>query len=59
MYKRQAYSEALWAEHEKGPAAAEAMMKDVSTEALTIDNVPLIQAGRVEDYSPEFWARCV
>jgi tetratricopeptide (TPR) repeat protein len=51
-----AYSEALWAEHEKGPAAAEAMMKDVSTEALTIDNVPLIQAGRVEDYSPEFWA---
>jgi tetratricopeptide (TPR) repeat protein len=51
-----AYSEALWTEHDKGPAAAESMMKDVSTEALTIDNVPLIQAGRMEDYSPEFWA---
>jgi hypothetical protein len=50
------YSEALWTEHEKGPSAAESMMKDVSTEALTIDNVPLIQSARLEDYSPEFWA---
>jgi hypothetical protein len=51
-----AYSEALWDEHEKGAAAAEARMKDVSTEGLTVDNVPLIQSARLEDYSPEFWA---
>jgi tetratricopeptide (TPR) repeat protein len=51
-----AYSEALWTEKDKGPAAAESMMKDVSTEALTIDNVPLIQSARMEDYSPEYWA---
>jgi len=25
-------------------------------DALTINDVPLIQAGRIEDYSPEFWA---
>lgn len=51
-----AYSEALWTEHDKGPAAMEAQMKDVSIEALTTDNVPLIQSGRLEDYSPEYWA---
>ncbi len=51
-----AYSEGLWAEHDKGPAALEAQMKDVSIEALTIDNVPLIQSSRMEDYSPEYWA---
>ena len=51
-----AYSEGLWAEHEKGAAALEAQMKAVSVEALTIDNVPVIQSGRMEDYSPEYWA---
>src|SRR6202165_1500840 len=25
-------------------------------DALTVDNPPLIQAGRLEDYSPEYWA---
>jgi len=25
-------------------------------EALTVDNVALIQSARLEDYSPEFWA---
>ncbi len=51
-----AYSEALWSEHEKGAASVEAYMKQVSIEALTIDNVPLIQSARMEDYSPEYWA---
>ncbi len=50
------YSEALWTEHEKGAAGAEGLMKETSTEALTVDNVPLIQSARMEDYSPEFWA---
>ncbi len=51
-----AYSEALWAEHSRGAGALEAQMKDVSVEALTVDTVPVIQAGRLEDYSPELWA---
>jgi tetratricopeptide (TPR) repeat protein len=31
-------------------------MKDLSITALTVDNVPLIQTARLEDYSPEYWA---
>jgi len=50
------YSEALWAEKEKGATALEQRMKDISIDALTIDNVPLIQTARMEDYSPEYWA---
>jgi len=50
------YSEALWLEHEKGAAAMEQKMKDLAVTALTVDNVPLIQTGRLEDYSPEYWA---
>jgi len=50
------YSEALWTEHEKGATAMEDRMKDTGITALTMDNVPLIQAARLEDYSPEYWA---
>ncbi|HVW85132.1 MAG TPA: M1 family aminopeptidase [Bryobacteraceae bacterium] len=50
------YSEALWLEHEKGAAALEQRMKDSAVTALTVDNVPLIQTSRLEDYSPEYWA---
>ncbi len=50
------YSEALWVEHTSGPAALDALMKANTTEALTVDNVPLIQSSRLEDYSPELWA---
>ncbi len=50
------YSEALWTEHQKGAGAIEQRMKDLSITALTIDNVPMIQTARLEDYSPEFWA---
>ncbi|MEP6716633.1 MAG: M1 family aminopeptidase, partial [Terriglobia bacterium] len=50
------YAEALWDEHEKGAAAIEQRMKDSSVTALTVDNVPLIQTARLEDYSPEYWA---
>jgi hypothetical protein len=51
-----AYSELLWTEHEKGPGAMEAQLHDVMVESLTIDTVPMIQAARLEDYSPELWA---
>jgi hypothetical protein len=50
------YSEALWTEHEKGATALDQRMKDAAITALTIDNVPIIQTGRLEDYSPEYWA---
>ena len=50
------YSEALWTEHDKGAAAFETRMKDEAVSALTVDNVPVIQAGREEDYSNELWA---
>ena len=51
-----AYSELLWAEHERGPAAMEAQFRDVMVESLTIDTVPMMQSSRLEDYSPELWA---
>ncbi len=50
------YAEAMWDEKEKGQTALDNRMKDVAVTALTIDNVPLIQTSRMEDYSPEFWA---
>ncbi|MBV8731479.1 MAG: peptidase M1 [Acidobacteriia bacterium] len=50
------YSEILWTEHSAGKAAMESQMRDTVIEALTIDNVPIIQAARMEDYSPELWA---
>jgi aminopeptidase N len=51
-----AYSELLWTEHERGPAAMEAQLRDVMVESLTIDTVPMMQSARLEDYSPELWA---
>ena len=51
-----AYAELLWTEHEKGPAAMEAQLREVMVESLTVDNVPIIQSARLEDYSPELWA---
>jgi len=50
------YSELLWGEKEKGAGSTEQRMKDLSITALTVDNVPLIQTARLEDYSPEYWA---
>jgi tetratricopeptide (TPR) repeat protein len=51
-----AYSELLWTEHASGPGAMESQARDVMVEALTVDNVPIIQSARLEDYSPELWA---
>jgi Aminopeptidase N len=50
------YSEFLYLEHANGVAALDAEVRDAYIEALTVDNVPLIQAARLEDYSPEYWA---
>jgi aminopeptidase N len=50
------YSEMLYLEHTAGPAAMEAEMKVTYVEALTVKDPPAIQASRLEDYSPEYWA---
>ena len=50
------YAELLYIEHDEGPGAFTTAVKDTYIEALTVEQPPLIQAGRLEDYSPEFWA---
>jgi tetratricopeptide (TPR) repeat protein len=47
------YAEALYQEQINGPEALEREMRDAQVEALTIENIPQSQAGRLEDYSPE------
>jgi peptidase M1-like protein len=51
-----AYSELLWVEHTAGPGALESQYRDAIVEALTVENVPIMQASRLDDYSPELWA---
>jgi tetratricopeptide (TPR) repeat protein len=51
-----AYSELLWAEHLNGAGAMESQLKDIMVDSLTVDTIPIIQSGRLEDYSPELWA---
>ena len=50
------YSEILYKEQADGPGSAETSMRDMYVEALTVENPPLIQSARLEDYSPEYWA---
>jgi len=50
------YAELLWEEHSNGTAALEEAVHDNYIQALTVDNPPLIQDARLEDYSPEYWA---
>jgi len=50
------YAELLYLEHLNGAGALENEVRDTYIEALTLENVPVIQSGRLEDYSPEFWA---
>jgi hypothetical protein len=49
------YAEMLYME-QTGPGAMEQEVRDTYVAALTVDNPPLIQAARLEDYSPEYWA---
>jgi len=50
------FAELLWDEHSNGPASMEGDLHDTYVEALTVDNPPMIQAARLDDYSPEYWA---
>ena len=50
------YAELLYDEHTNGPAALEQDVRSTYVQALTVENPALIQASRLEDYSPEYWA---
>jgi tetratricopeptide (TPR) repeat protein len=50
------YSEMLYEEHVNGQGAMDNEIHDAYVEALTVDQPPVIQAARLEDYSPEYWA---
>jgi tetratricopeptide (TPR) repeat protein len=50
------YSELLYMEHTAGVGAAETEIKNTYVEALTVKDPPVLQAARLEDYSPEYWA---
>ncbi len=50
------YSELLYLEHTDGASAFETEAHDLYIDALTMNDLPIIQSSRLEDYSPEFWA---
>jgi hypothetical protein len=50
------YSELLWVEHSGGQGPFDSALQQEMVSALTIDNVPIMQSARLEDYSPELWA---
>jgi aminopeptidase N len=50
------FSELLYLEHTAGPGATEADLKSTYIEALTVKDPPVLQASRLDDYSPEYWA---
>jgi len=50
------YAELLYTENVNGAGASEAQVHDTYVEALTVEQPPLMQSARLEDYSPEFWA---
>lgn len=50
------YAEMLYIEHLNGANALDTEVRDTYVEALTVDSPPVIQAARLEDFSPEYWA---
>jgi len=50
------FSELLYTEHTAGTATMEADLKNTYVEALTAKDPPVLQAARLDDYSPEYWA---
>jgi aminopeptidase N len=50
------YSELLYAEEIEGRSGLNNLLRDTYVDALTVDQPPVLQAARLEDYSPEYWA---
>lgn len=50
------YTEALYLESVHGPAGVEPEIRDIYVDALTVNEYPIIQTSRHDDYAPEFWS---
>jgi len=50
------YAELLYIEHDEGNADYQAALHDDYVDALSVENPPVAQASRLEDYSVEYWA---
>jgi hypothetical protein len=50
------YAELMYLEQGAGPSVFAQDIRDSYIEALTMNEVPLIQSARLEDFSPEYWA---
>ena len=50
------FSELLYQAHLGGPGAMDTEMHATYIEALTVKDPPVLQASRLDDYSPEYWA---
>ena len=50
------FSELLYTEHTAGTATMEADLRNTYVEAMTVKDPPVLQASRLDDYSPEYWA---
>lgn len=50
------YSELIYLEHTGGSGAMDTDLKNTYVEALTVKDPPVLQAARLEDYSPEYWS---
>lgn len=50
------YSELLYAEETEGRSGLLNLLRDTYVDALTVEQPPVLQAARLEDYSPEYWA---
>ena len=50
------FSEILYQEHASGSSSTDTEMRATYVEALTVKDPPVLQASRLEDYSPEYWA---
>jgi tetratricopeptide (TPR) repeat protein len=50
------YAEILYSAEKEGPASLHTLARDAYVEALTVEQPPVMQSGRLEDYSPEYWA---
>lgn len=50
------YSELLYQAQLGGPGAMDTEMHATYIEALTVKDPPVLQASRLDDYSPEYWA---
>ena len=49
-------SELLYTEHTAGTGTMEADLRNTYVEAMTVKDPPVLQASRLDDYSPEYWA---